>query len=219
MSAQARKRTYRSLVRADAAQVTRERIRQAAAELFLQRGYAGVSMSAIAVAAGVSRQTVFADFGSKFGLLRDLIEVRIAGDDRPVPVAEGETFGRIRRERDPRELLRLHAQMVAGIAERTAALHEMLEVAAATDAEAATLRRQINQQRLEGMGMVVDLIADLGALPPGFDRGHAQERLWLLTDRRPYLAARDMGWSVEDYSRWLGECSIAVLLNDPGVPR
>lgn len=49
----------------------RKRILDAAVELFLEHGYDGASVEAIAAAAGVSRQTVYSHFGSKedlFGL-------------------------------------------------------------------------------------------------------------------------------------------------------
>src|SRR5207253_11234756 len=53
---------------------TRRIILRAARDLISNRGYAGVSLDDIAAAAGVSRQTLYLQFGSKVGLLTALME-------------------------------------------------------------------------------------------------------------------------------------------------
>lgn len=195
---------------------TKEQIRQAAGRLFLQRGYSDVSLNDICAEADVARQTLFSAFGSKFGLLRDLIEARIAGDETALS-AQRAAFRQMREERDPVQVLRQHALLVAQISERTAALYEVL-AAAGSDPEAEELRHRIDTQWLDGMGHVVDLVAGLGGLPAGCDRDRAREGIWLLTASRTYLMARARGWSVEEYARWLGDCSIAIL-TDTGTCR
>src|SRR5439155_14829250 len=52
---------------------TRLRILDAANRLLLDRGYHGVGLEPVAEAAGVSRQTVYDQFGSKSGLLGAMI--------------------------------------------------------------------------------------------------------------------------------------------------
>jgi len=52
----------------DRAERTRERILAAAEELFLERGFDGASMSALARAAGVNQSLISHHFGSKRGL-------------------------------------------------------------------------------------------------------------------------------------------------------
>jgi AcrR family transcriptional regulator len=61
--------------RADAAR-NRERILEAAAALFEERGVERVSMDAIAAAAGVGKGTLFRRFGDRAGLARALVEQR-----------------------------------------------------------------------------------------------------------------------------------------------
>src|SRR5262245_47335366 len=51
----------------------REAILQAAAAVFLERGYAGASVDAVVERAGGSKATVYALFGNKEGLLSALI--------------------------------------------------------------------------------------------------------------------------------------------------
>src|SRR5712691_6890290 len=63
------------------ARQTRSRIIAAAAGRFLTRGYAGTTMRAVAVDAGVALPTVELAFRTKAGLLKAAIDVAIAGDD------------------------------------------------------------------------------------------------------------------------------------------
>ncbi len=55
------------------AQAKREQIRTHAQRLFLARGFAGTSTDAIAAAAGVSKQTLYAYYPSKEELLADVL--------------------------------------------------------------------------------------------------------------------------------------------------
>ena len=73
----------------------REQIVNAAAELFIENGFDGISMDRIAKIAGVSKQTVYSHFGNKEDLFRQCIEGKcIAGamtperfnDDLPIDV-------------------------------------------------------------------------------------------------------------------------------------
>lgn len=51
----------------------RESVLDAAAELLVERGYRGVRMRDVAALAGVSRQTVYNEFGDKWGLARAVV--------------------------------------------------------------------------------------------------------------------------------------------------
>ncbi|WP_131737978.1 TetR family transcriptional regulator [Actinomadura roseirufa] len=51
----------------------RESLLDAAADLLVERGYRGVRMRDVADAAGVSRQTVYNEFGGKWGLARAVV--------------------------------------------------------------------------------------------------------------------------------------------------
>lgn len=61
---------------------------EAAARLFLERGYDGASLDDIARAAGVTRQTVYNRFGDKPGLFAATIERHWAGWGREPRIAE-----------------------------------------------------------------------------------------------------------------------------------
>lgn len=73
----------------------REAILQAACTLFLDQGYAGTSMDAVAAAAGVSKLTVYSHFGDKDGLFHAavrhtcsaLLPDALFAPDRQAPLA------------------------------------------------------------------------------------------------------------------------------------
>lgn len=56
-----------------------ESILLAARKLFVQRGYGGVNLDAIAKKAGVARQTLYNNFGSKEALFRAMLDAHWAG--------------------------------------------------------------------------------------------------------------------------------------------
>ena len=84
-----KRRAYTSDKRRAQARQTRRSILDAAARALCARGYAATSLQAIAEHAGVAVQTVYAVFGSKRELLRELIESTITGDDEPRPSPNG----------------------------------------------------------------------------------------------------------------------------------
>jgi AcrR family transcriptional regulator len=91
---------------------TRRRILQAAYELFTEQGYGATTLQGIADRAGVAVQTIYFAFGNKPSLLKELVDVTIAGDDEPVPTlqrawfldaaAAGTAEAQLRQDSDPR---------------------------------------------------------------------------------------------------------------------
>lgn len=68
------KRPYRMTARRDAVEQSRERIMQAAYDLVLREPYDEVTLDAIAKSAGVTRQTVHRQFGSKDDLFSTVVD-------------------------------------------------------------------------------------------------------------------------------------------------
>jgi TetR/AcrR family transcriptional regulator, mexJK operon transcriptional repressor len=62
----------------------RRAIVEAATTAFLERGYRGTSMDAVAAAAGVSKQTVYQHFGDKQRLFRELVAATVQAASDPV---------------------------------------------------------------------------------------------------------------------------------------
>ena len=211
-------RPYRSTLRADQARETRRRIRDAADALFLGHGYVGTSMDDIAKAAGVSRQTVFSAFGSKANLLKETFDVRLAGDDEPLSLAERPETQRILEESDPAALLRAQADFFIVTTMRVLPLWPAMVAGAATDPACAEVLAFFDRGRLEGPGEIVDVLAQRGQLRKGLSRRKGKEAMYLLTNPNSIYDALERSWSVRELQRWLGDCMVAVLL-DPADQR
>lgn len=199
------RRPYRSSVRTERAHQTRRRLIDAASTHILKAGYASTSLAAIAGTAGVSVDTVYKTFGSKIGLLKEVLDVGISGDDVPVPLLERAGPQALRKETDQRVQVRMLAAGVTGQLERIRPLDDILRSAAAVDREAAALREDIQvRQRHTAMRTIVGWIAARGPLRNGLSVNRAAQVVWTLTSPEVHLLMRDTGgWSEPSYRAWL----------------
>lgn len=88
-------RPYRSVLREEQAERTKQLIAEAARERFVESGWAGTSVRSVATAAGVSEATVYAVYGTKAGLAVSLVDSADAAADvdrtlRELASAEGD---------------------------------------------------------------------------------------------------------------------------------
>jgi AcrR family transcriptional regulator len=81
-------RPYRSALREQQAEQTRELIAAAARARFLEKGWSGTSVRSVAAEAGVSEATIYAVYGSKAGLASSLIDAAEQRADVRRAVAE-----------------------------------------------------------------------------------------------------------------------------------
>jgi len=207
-------RSYTSPLRVEKARRTRRRVIASAHELFLGRGYPATTITAVAALAGVSADTVYTTFGSKSGLLKEVLDVVIAGDDDDVPLLDRPGPRATRAETDPRRQL---AQFAAGVTEqleRVRPLDDILRSAAAVDADAAALRADIQlRQRRQAMREVAGWVAARGALRDGLSVEEAAAILWTLTSPETHGMLRvTWGWEAQRYEDWLREVLVASLL-------
>jgi AcrR family transcriptional regulator len=210
-------RPYHAPRRRAAAQATRRAILEAAARLFCERGYPATTMAAIAEAAGVALDTVYAAVGPKPLLFRLLVETAISGTDEPVPALEREYVHAIRAERDPRRKLELYARAMRGIQERLAPLFRVLQQAAPMHPELTALWEEIAQRRSRNMRMLATELAETGWLRPGVAIDEAADVIWATNSSEFYvLLVHERGWVPERYERWLADAWKRLLLCDPG---
>ncbi len=161
------KRDYRSELRAAQAQETRRAIVAAASRLFVEDGYGATTIDAVADAAGVSRKTVFTAVGGKLDLLKMALDWAVAGDDRPVAVADREEMRQALAADDASALLSGCARAIVAITSRSVGLAQALEVAAGVDPAARELVEQGQRHRVDDARRIVDRVRDLGALTSG----------------------------------------------------
>ena len=119
--------------RADQARRTRKQIVDAAGRLFVDRGYSGTTVDAIATEAGVSRKTVFTSVGGKVALLKLAYDFTLAGDDAPVPLIDRPALQAVIAEPDPYRQVDLYAAAVTEKSRRVARPHLVLRSAADVD--------------------------------------------------------------------------------------
>src|SRR5262249_16418629 len=135
------KRPYRSPMRQRQAKETRQRILAVARALLTTQGYVGMTMEAIAEAAGVSPKTVPPLVGSKRDILAQLVNPEAF--DAPIQ----DLLGQLRTGQEPEQRVKL----VVLITRRVyASLHtefELLRTAGVVDPELAELARRIEARR------------------------------------------------------------------------
>jgi AcrR family transcriptional regulator len=206
-------RRYRSAVREESARRTRRAVVGAAAELFVVRGYAGTSLADVAAAAGVARPTVFAAFGSKPALLRQVLDEALAGDDEPVPVAQRPWFRPVFEAGTQAGVLLAYAGVCTLIGGRAARIFETVRRAADEAPEVAEVWETLLRNRRAGARMVVERVLTLGPLRQGSDAERAVDELWIFNDPALYDAlVLRCGWTEESFRGWLSDRMRDVLL-------
>ncbi len=188
----------------------------AAEILFVRDGYAATTIAAIADAADVAVQTVYAVFGTKRAILTELLDVRIAGDDQQTPLRDREDSQAMEREADPRRQLALLAATATRIGGRIAALYEVMAAAAGSDPAIADLYRQRQQARYADQGRVARALARHGALRAGLAPDRAADIIWALANPRTHHAlVGERRWPAGEYEDWLSGLLAGALLGDP----
>jgi TetR/AcrR family transcriptional regulator, regulator of autoinduction and epiphytic fitness len=207
------KRRYASTHRQEQAGQTRKAVLDAAAELFVDPGYAATPLTAIATQAGVAIQTVYKVFGSKKALLSALVDVTVAGDDEPVALAERQFVEDIAALTDARAKLARYAEHLAETHARQAQVMLALASAATADPDAAAIWHKNLDERRRGMTMFATELASTGQLRPDQTVDTVVDVLWLAMDVRNYdWLVRERHWSPDRFQRWYVDTVAAAVL-------
>ncbi len=218
-SAAAAPRAYRSDRRAAQARRTRRAVLEAAAAAFLEHGYAGTTVRAVAAGAGVSVPTVELLFGTKPGLLKAAIDVAIAGDDEPVAVLARDWVDRAARAASPEQLLSVVAGVLGPAQARSAGLVLAAFEASTADHGLAVIAAQLVEQRAGTAGWLVDALAATAPLRPELTRQDAVDTLWIVMDPAVFhRLVHQRGWSLERYQSWIADSVRRLLLADRAAP-
>lgn len=188
-------RRYDSTLRHRVAAGNRRTLLEVATRMFAERGWT-VGVRDIAREAGMSVETLYANFGSKAELLHQVLDVAVVGDDEPVALADRPEFQAL-GVGDAEQRAAAAAALATAIYRRTCGLHRALREAAAADAElAARLEAARGRQR--------ETVRDAGAMVAGRDLDRAEaEGLWAVLSTDVYeLLTASAGWSPGDYEEW-----------------
>lgn len=203
--------------REEAARLTRARIREVAADLFVTNGYVLTTVGQIALGAGVSPRTVFNAFpDGKAQLFAEALDAALGGDETRVPLGRRSSTTAALAHSDPAAVADGIAAFSADLYGRAGALiatylgsegadPEMRRHARSGAAEAAAIMQRI-AGALHGRGALRD---DLSA------NEAADVLLALCSPQVHYLLCVGRGWTSGRYRRWLSGCIQREILR-PG---
>ena len=204
-------REYESAVREEQARVTRRRILDAADRLLVGGGYSSMTIARLAAEAGVSPQTVYNSVGGKAQVVKAVYDVRLAGDDEPVPIGDRPEFRAIVEASTAAECLRRYAGLGQLFWVRVGPLLSALPAGEGGDPVLTDLMTTTDGERRSGNDHLVRHLADRFGLPAGWSVERAVDLVWTLTSPQVAdLLIRRCGWSVEAWGAWV----TAALVRD-----
>jgi len=204
------RRAYTSPRRAQQAAETRAAVLAAAVALFAEKGWAATGMRDVAAAAGVSVETVYANFGSKADLLMAAMDVAVAGDALPVPLAGRAEFTAL-GEGTLAQRAAAAARLVTRVHARTAGIYLALGEAAAADPGLAGRMRASEQLRQVSVEQGMALVAGRPVTP------RERDGVWAITGVDVYRLLTGLaGWTREEYQAWLAGVLVRLLGGSSG---
>jgi AcrR family transcriptional regulator len=205
-----RPRRYTSTRRAKQAEQTRSDVLLAAARLFAQKGWSGTTLTAIAAEADVAVETIYAGFKSKKALLQAAIDIAIAGDAQPIPLAERDDMRGLLSGPTQQRLQalfglvgRIYSGPVIGV------WSAMLE-AATSDPQIATWAAEHERRRRQTVAATLEMVF-----------GHTVEAaaidaVWAVTSMEIYRKLTvEQGWSNSQWQAWLVEAVPHLIAAGP----
>jgi AcrR family transcriptional regulator len=209
-------RAYHSPRREQAARETRLAVLAAARQQFVEHGYAGTSLAAIAHSADVSLATVKLVAGTKAQLLVAAVQGIMRRQEPSLPLVEQPWWREMLAQRDPVRLLREFASIVCGGLEGQAELFEVVWQAAASEPELAELEERASLGRWSDVRQVAQALSQLGALRGHLDVDAAADIIWALASPQMFRPlVRRRGWSAQRWQEWLVESLAVQLLKPP----
>jgi AcrR family transcriptional regulator len=172
-----------------------------------------LTMAAVGRAAGVSRQTVYVQFGSRAGLLVQMVRERDAANPRGNRVAEAIASP------DPVEALDALTRELSGWWQDLHPVAQALHAAALTDEAARAAWEDRTGHLHEFTRQVVGRLAEAGVLAPGWDAELASD--WLAAQLNPLgwlLLVEDSGWPQDLYEERMARIVRKVLVDSAATP-
>ncbi len=190
--------------RARRAQETRRRMVDAAHALFVEQGYGATLLPEVAARAGVAVQTIYFTFGNKRSLLKEVVDVAIAGDLEPVATMDRAWFRAVVEADTVETGLRA---LVAGTKEvlvRAAPITKVLEAAVAADPEVGEIWPRSENPRLTVQTAAAKALVSMSGLAAGLTLRQTTDALYGLLSPELFLVmVQERRWSPERWERWV----------------
>lgn len=189
--------------RAQRARQTRQRMLDAARDLFVAQGYGATTLQEVAAHAGVAVQTIYFTFGNKRSLLKELVDTTIAGDDAPVATMDRQWFRNALAAETAEAQLWEHVAGARAVLERFAPITTMVTTAAATDGEVAELWPHDTDPRYTVQSTAATSLMNKPGARADVSAELAADVLYGLLSPEVYLLfVRERGWAPEHWQRW-----------------
>lgn len=202
--------------RAERSRRTREKVIQAARELFVAQGYGATSLQEVADRAGVAVQTVYFVFGNKRTLFKDVVDTTIAGDTEPVATMDREWFRGACAAPTAAEQLRAHVRGTTKILGRVAPIMPLVASASATDPQIAAQWSDGPDPRYTVQHAAAEALVGKPGVRPGVSAETAADLLFCVLSPQLYLLfVQDRGWSPDRWEEWAYATLAAQLCTDP----
>ncbi|MEU0568451.1 helix-turn-helix domain-containing protein [Nonomuraea sp. NPDC005983] len=203
--------------RAERSRHTREKVVEAARELFVAQGYGATNLQEVADRAGVAIQTIYFVFRNKRTLFKDVVDTSIAGDTEPVATMDREWFRAACAEPTAAGQLRAHVHGTREILGRVAPIMPLIAAAAATDPEIAAQWPDGPDPRYTVQYAAAEALAGKPDTRPGLSIEMAADLLFGLLSPQLYLIfVRDRDWSPDTWEEWARTALTSQLCADPG---
>ncbi|HEY3687627.1 MAG TPA: helix-turn-helix domain-containing protein [Streptosporangiaceae bacterium] len=192
--------------RAERSRQTREKIIDAARDLFVEDGYGATNLQAVADRAGVAVQTIYFVFHNKRTLFKDVVDTTIAGDTEPVATMDRPWFQAALAAETADDLLRTYTKGSRAILDRVAPIMAMVASASAADPEIATLWPTDTDPRYTVVSTLAKSLVTKPDARPGLTPKTAADIIYALLSPELYLVlVRDRSWPSSRYQRWAHE--------------
>ncbi|GLZ59503.1 MULTISPECIES: TetR/AcrR family transcriptional regulator [Micromonospora] len=189
--------------RAERSQRTREKVIEAARELFVAQGYGATSLQEVADRAGVAVQTVYFVFRNKRTLFKDVVDTSIAGDTAPVATMDREWFRAACADPTAAGQLRAHVHGASEILGRVAPIMPLIAAAAATDPEIAAQWPDDADPRYTVQYAAAEALVGKPDARPGLSVEMAADLLYGVLSPELYLIfVRERDWSPGAWEEW-----------------
>ncbi|HEY1004130.1 MAG TPA: TetR family transcriptional regulator [Streptosporangiaceae bacterium] len=200
--------------RAEKAQQTHRRIVDAATRLFLERGYVPSTIEAIADAADVAVETVYARFRTKANLMVAVKDAAVT-DGGGIPLQQRPELATLAAEADQHRQLQIAAALSRAMLQRVSPVYALLrDAAAADDALREPLAADIDRRR-DFQRTLIDLIRARGPLRENLTADQAADTYSALANPDLYLLLTvHHGWTAAHYQAWLASSLQRLLLPD-----
>lgn len=186
---------------------------RAAHQEFLEHGFHGATVAAVARRADVAVQTVYFVFRTKAELISAVIDTAVMGEDEPVTPEQSAWWAAMTAEPDPAAALRLFVRGAAPLFERASSISEVLRGAALTDPEVREIHARHEQRRREAFRQVIEMLAARGQLGAGLDPDTATDVFLVVCGDAVWHQLRnELGWTGEQVADWMCDALPRLLL-------